>query len=709
MESIETFELREKVYNVYQCEIEDKTWMKLLKEKAKLRKKGSEYLYEIICAFDIETTQIPYRKSGDEFIIYKEYYTKELEVYKNNPASFMWCWQMAFYIGDDEFLIYERRWERFLLLMESLQNVFHLNEKKRLVIYVHNLAYEFQYIQDFFTWTTVFARQPRRVMKAECCEGFEFRCSYYLSNMSLEKFCKNTSHVFHQKMKGDLDYSQYRDDKTNVTYEEFRYCINDVLGLVEAVYSKMIDENDTIFSIPLTSTGYVRRDVRNYAFDNGGWGYKKIIKKGFPEAEVYELCRAAFRGGDTHANYRLADKELTSIYSKDIKSSYPAWMCYEEFPIGKAQEYTIYDLDRLIELMDEKLLVMEIDFFDLEVESDIAMPYIDFAHVKNYRKIERDNGRILKAEYIHYYCTSIDLKIILEQYAFSGINITKCFGWCKCKLPQQIRYMVMEYFRKKTEVDGIKNMHYEYVKAKNKLNAIFGMMVTPYDMWEVVYRQNENDWDIVKGELEEKLEKVFKSYNTFLLYQWGMFITAYARWHLHKMLFKIGLDAVYIDTDSIKFRGAHNLKYFEQENKEIMRLAEENDTIAYNPDGKAEVLGLWENDLEDYDVETYEEFKTLGAKKYCYKVNGKYTVTVSGMNKEKGSAKIKSMDDFTIGKEFSDIGRKTVWYNDKPPFYTDLKGSHLLITPNVGMIETTYTLGVDGDYLGLIKKILDNS
>lgn len=706
MKNIESYKQNGVIHNVFQCEVDEIDWMRELKVQLITRKKKSMYIYECAVAFDIETTQIPYKKEGDKFEIVADYYCKQLEGYRNQPLSFMWCWQMGFFAGVNLYVIWGRKWEEWLLLMENLQSVFHLNEHRKMVIYCHNLAFEFQYIQDFFTWDNVFAREPRRVMKASCIEGFEFRCSYYLSNMNLAKFCKNTSNVYHQKMNGDLDYSIYRDYRTTVTIEEFRYCINDVLGLVEAVWSKMKEEGDTILSIPLTSTGYVRREVRDYCFDYGGFGYKKLVQKGFPDEDVYELCRKAFRGGDTHANYRLANQVVTHVYSMDIKSSYPAWMLYEDYPVGRAQEYCIYDLDRLIELMDEKLLVMEIDVFDLECMNDVAMPYIDFAHVNGYRKIVRDNGRILEAEYIHYYCTSIDLKIILEQYSFSGINATKCYGWSKQKLPREIRHMTKEYFRRKTQLDGNMEKYYEYVKSKNKLNSIYGMMVTPYDMWDVLYNQNDNDWNVEKGELSEKLQKVYKSYNTFLLYQWGLFITAYARWHLHKMLIKIGLDAVYIDTDSIKFRGPHNIKYFELENKEIMKLAEENDGIAYTPDGKMEIMGMWENDLEDYGVETYDEFKTVGAKKYCYKVDGKYTVTVSGMNKEKGSAQISSMDDFSLGREFQNVGRTTSWYNDNIPFYADIKGAHILITPNVGVLDTTYTLGVTDEYLGLIESIL---
>lgn len=681
-------------------------WIKDFFSKVHLKtKKGVSY-YNVAAAFDIETTQIPYQKieheNGDvEFRIDDKYRSKELVDYENIPTSFMWHWQFAFYAGGDEIYVYGRRWEQFLFFVNSLESLLHLGVKRILPVYAHNLAFEFQYIQCFFDWESVFARRPRKVMKCRSTNGFEFRCSYFLSNMSLGKFCENTKNVFHQKMTGELDYNVYRDWSTVLTKKEFWYCINDVLGLVEAIWQTMLDDGDDIITIPLTSTGYVRRDVRNHCFEDNHFAYKKLIDKGFPDENLYKLMRDAFRGGDTHAYYAKSNRTYTNVYSYDIKSSYPAWMLLEKYPTGKAIEHNIIDMDRFIELMDTELMVMEIDLFDVEMNFDIAMPYIDLAHVSASRRAVKDNGRVLSAEYIHYTCTSIDIQIILEEYSFSEIAIHNCWGWKKQKLPVQIREMVMSYFQKKTKLDGIEEKHYEYVKSKNKLNSIFGMMVTPYDQWEILYSNEEIMWEVLHPDLKEQLKKVQKSYNTFLLYQWGLFITAYARLHLHMMLQKVGRDAIYIDTDSIKFIGEHNKRFFEQENERLLPLMEDMGAYAYTIEGVKEVLGLWECEG------CYEEFKTVGAKKYCYKKNGEYVITVSGMNKEKGSKKIHSMDDFEIGKKYDDIGRKTVWYNDCKPFLTKIRGNEIIITPNIGMIETSYLLGVTDEYLELLLSVLN--
>lgn len=684
------------------CTLNHIELLSYIKHEIRTVKKAKKEYFNIAVGFDIETTQIPYHKDGDDVVIDSEYLTEELESFSKSPVSFMWHWQMAFYAGDEEFYITGRTWNNWLLLLKELKEYLGLGSKRILVIYAHNLAYEFQYIQDFFEWDSVFAREPRRVMKAAAVNGFEFRCSYFLSNMNLKKWLENTEGVLHQKMVGDLDYSIYRDWSTKINDKEYGYCVNDVLGLVESLWGQMNSYNDNIVTIPLTSTGYVRREVRSYVFEHTNkYKYRKMINDSFPSVDVYKHLKKAFRGGDTHAYYAKANQTLTNVHSFDIKSSYIAWMQYELYPSGKGQEYFIDSLEQLIQLMEDRVLLLEIDLFDLEINFDTAMPYIDFAHTTSYRSIKRDNGRILEAEYVHYCCTSVDLEVILKEYSFSEIGITYCYGWRKEKLPHELLEIVYEYFVRKTELDGLDEFHYEYVKRKNKLNSIYGMMVTAYDMWDVIYDEDANAWSTDVGELEGLLNRVKSSYNTFLLYQWGVFITAYARLHLHMMLQKVGLDAVYIDTDSIKFIGEHNINYFLEENERIKEIAANNMAIAFNPEGKAEILGVWE-----YEG-VYEEFKTVGAKKYCYKKDGKYTVTVSGMNKEKGSEKIKSMDDFELGTVYEDVGRHTSWYNDNTPFFTRIKGNDILITPNVGILETTYTLGVTDEYMELLLKALE--
>jgi hypothetical protein len=141
-------------------------------------------------------------------------------------------------------------------------------------------------------------------------------------------------------------------------------------------------------------------------------------------------------------------------------------------------------------------------------------------------------------------------------------------------------------------------------------------------------------------------------------------------------------------------------------NKILMEQAEKNDIPAYvdrtEKDGTKNryYLGTWDNDGN------YLRFKTLGAKKYCFekvkKGNTKFEITVSGMSKAKGAKAVGTIENFAIGKTYHDIGRTTSWYNDKPLHTITIDGCTFTTASNIGILETTYTLGVTNEYWELI-------
>ncbi|MEI2421515.1 hypothetical protein V6O07_14670, partial [Arthrospira platensis SPKY2] len=111
-------------------------------------------------------------------------------------------------------------------------------------------------------------------------------------------------------------------------------------------------------------------------------------------------------------------------------------------------------------------------------------------------------------------------------------------------------------------------------------------------------------------------------------------------------------------------------------------------------------LGTWDNDGN------YKRFKTLGAKKYCFekikKGKEKFEITVSGMSKKKGAQAVGTIENFEIGRTYYDIGRTTSWYNDTPIQSITINGDTFTTASNIGILETTYTLGVTNEYWALI-------
>ena len=160
--------------------------------------------YNIESGFDIETTS---------------------QIYNDEKCSYMYIWMFG--IGTDVY--YGRTWEQFGEFFQMLMNQLEINLYNRLIVYVHNLGYEFQFFRKFFVWNNVFSVDDRKPIKALINEGIEFKCSYILSGFNLANLSKNLINHKIEKMVGDLDYSLIRNSKTVMTDEELGYCKNDIL------------------------------------------------------------------------------------------------------------------------------------------------------------------------------------------------------------------------------------------------------------------------------------------------------------------------------------------------------------------------------------------------------------------------------------------------------------------------------------------------
>ena len=86
--------------------------------------------------------------------------------------SVMYIWQWQF--GEDVTVI-GRTWKEFLDTQKRVQES--LPEGYWLVVYVHNLSYEFQYLKGIYQFSPedVFAIASRKVIKCDMHGCFEFR------------------------------------------------------------------------------------------------------------------------------------------------------------------------------------------------------------------------------------------------------------------------------------------------------------------------------------------------------------------------------------------------------------------------------------------------------------------------------------------------------------------------------------------------------
>ena len=652
------------------------------------------YYRNTVCAFDIETSTI---------------------VHNNELHSIMYLWQFA--IKDTAHkrnIVYMgRTWQTWDIILSAINDA--CIEDDYVVIYVHNLSYEMQFLSGLYEFTNenVFCVNPHKILKS-VYDHLEFRCSMLHSNMSLEKWTQNLK-VKHSKLSGEkFNYSIVRYPWTPLTDYEINYGCNDVLGVIESIDIELTRDNDTLYSIPLTSTGYVRRNVKQAM---------KVIAHQLVQVQlelkedVYILLKECFRGGDTHANRFFTNRILYNVHGYDRSSSYPDTILNNLFPMTQFRRNSfIKTMDDIIKDLEirERACICRIAIYNYYQEDYYnGFPYLSYSKCRHVINPVLDNGRVLSADYLETSVTDIDLRIIIKEMGADGFIVPIDYYSAKYyPLPDQIKEEVRKYYRGKTELKGIEGQEYYYLKSKNLLNSIYGLMVQDPCKQSILFDDCEyNDDNIPLDELLSKYNR-----RSFLAYQWGCYVTAYARLALRKALWLVGRWAVYCDTDSVKFLGKTD---FTKLNEEYKQASISNNAMATDKKGVTHYMGVYE-----YEG-TYDRFATLGAKKYVYEIDGKLHITIAGVNKANGAAELaenggletfllkenvnpvtgfKEID--TEGFTFRKAGGNELIYNDDKSYgFHTVDDNTIEVTRNVVIKDSTYKLGLSADYKRLVEQV----
>lgn len=608
----------------------------------------NKYICDDIMCFDTEAT--------NGFIINN----KVVQFDYDNPEPYKECekhslvyfWSFAIneniYIGRE---LYD-----FLDLIRDLHN----NCPFYKIIYIHNLSYDFNFLLNIFKFDSVFARKSRHPLVADVNKfRLTFRCSYLLTNLSLENW-GDAYKLSIKKKVGHLDYSKIRTPLTPMTEEEIEYGVYDVMTMVAGLqYYK--NQYEHIYNIPLTHTGKMRRECESIMSKE--IYYNKKITDLMPEnLEEYEEQCDAFIGGTVLCNWLYKDRKIKNLEAWDIASSYPFVLVTGLYPMSKFYiargNYEQY--------MYNKNYLYIVKFKAKNVESNFNCHFLSKSKANSTLKAEADNGRLIRAEEIIYTLTSIDYELFLKCYTSESIEILS-FKWCKAGyLNNSFRKFILKLYADKTTLKGVDEMYSIYMNKKEYINSAYGDFVTKIFADDIIFDLekslvDETPWS--KDELdEEKYQKKLstvkkKQYKNYKAFVHGIFVTANARKRLWDAITYQDMDEhmVYTDTDSIK---AHNYKgdFFEKENQRVLEL---NQKIAndlgvsielFQPNdkyGNPHPLGVWEHE------DTYEEFKSLGCKQYIYKTKDGLHLTCAGVSKLAVKC-FKSVDDFRIDRHLTE-------------------------------------------------------
>ena len=680
------------------------------------KKKKRIPLFNITCAFDIETSTV---------------YTKD-DIGELKPHSFMYVWQFQY---GELYTVLGRTWSEFARLLRHLkiqqakwmQKQRTKTNRPLFVVFVHNLAYEWQFLQGVFKFENddCFFRDVRKPIYCRLFNVVEFRCSYLHSNMSLAKFGENMGATVRKLDGSEFDYSKVRYPWTKLTDYEIAYCINDVKTLVEALNIEMHRDGDTLVTLPLTSTGYVRRDLKE-AVRPLYWSLRMLN----PSLDCYNLLRRCFRGGDTHANrYRVGEIQGAGG-SLDIESSYPFTLATDNYPMGAfwKLEDSPDMMDRILKLIRAgNAVIADYHIKGLKLKDPKnPMPYLPISktHPHGYQE---DNGRLLACDMCVAALTEVDLMIVLDEYDYYTISAYNVWTAIKGPLPKAARDVVIDYYRKKTQLKKVPGKEYEYMKSKNKLNACYGMFAQQSVHPIIIYDNEKLKNEPYHKHIPEDEAAAAELQKAPFPYQWGVYTTAYARRNLRRGIKLIPCDEngisriIYCDTDSIKYVGPD--PDFSALNAKIEIEARRTGATAYNSKHEFHYMGKWDDDGH------FKQFITQGAKRYAYIDNDDHLkVTVSGVTDKPITAadlrkhpelkdsdlgtlwkqyELKTLENFREGMTWKEAGGTAAVYNDTDDFqYTDIEtGKKVWISPNVSIVDTSYTLTLETNYKDLLENV----
>lgn len=610
--------------------------------------------FDVPCAFDIETSNIIDENVG--------------------KRAFMYVWNVCIY----GLVIQGRTWEEYVFFTNELKRLLDLGDVKRVIFYVHNLDYEFQFIRKWFTWNTVFSAKSRDVIYAVDNGGIEYRCSEKLAGYGLDTVGKNLTRYTRTKKVGFLDYEKLRHKDTVLTYDENLYCIEDVKVLA-CYIAEQIENNGGLGKIPLTKTGFARELCRNNVWYDHTKNvskrayYNKLIKSLTFTVDEFKQVERAYYGGFTHGNPFYAGKILHKAVGYDITSSYPTQAIAERYPMSKGKKYDPVDYEDFTEKLDLYACIFTVELNDIS-----PLCYHEFYISKSKCEIIEGetvyNGRVVYADRLVLTITEVDYKIIEKMYTWDKykMKIVDMYIYKKAYLPTDLVRTIVKLYKDKTELKGVEGKEVEYLYSKEVLNsASYGMFVTNPVKKEDGYLCGENRWpeliEIGDKDYSGKIDKYNKSVSRFTFYLWGVYIAAYARRSIFDIILNLDeKEYIYTDTDSVKMLNAE--KYFDLingYNKNIVKKLDmaceyhginPEDLRPYTKDGNQKQLGIW-----DFDG-AYNRIKFHRAK--CYAVEysedprngskcGKFEITVAGLGKKAGSAYMQSEENVDPFDKFS--------------------------------------------------------
>ena len=664
------------------------------------------YYYNYACSFDIETTTI---RSGE-----LGYYHPD-----GRPLGFPYLYQFNIY----GCVIMVRQHAHALDVFRWLGECFIAGEKKRLVIFDHNLGYEYQFFMNDwqYDFAECFALDIHHPVTLILTNGLILKDSYKLTNMSLETLTKDWSKTYFKKPE-IMDYNQLRTPYTELDAATLEYSALDVLALSDAISNYLAAYDTGVYTKNPTSTSFTRAAFKKEIGISAKVRtkeqkeYFKTLDRCRLDIDIYNMLQRQARGGNTHLNRKYTGELLYNLGHDDITSSYPTQLvCYPEYPVHywrpldpdcPIDTIKLFEANGFCTLFDVVLIRPRL-------KAGVTVPYLATYKCRTLKGASRysDNGRYMEgAEMLETTIFGIEWPIIEKQYDFDDVVILRGYFNKKDYLPDILRRFILKLYEKKTVLKNVQGSEIEYALSKAHLNAVYGMAFTRIIREKCMFDER-GIFEAAPEDPAAELEK----YNNgktryFLNYSWGALCSTLGRCYLARMIDACGEDFIYCDTDSVFYTHPEKVKpkmaALEEEIKDYQRRC--GLPLVYN-DIKGRPHELGGIDRED-DV---LQFKSWGAKKYITVTAGGFEATVAGVPKyiyrkdggkleklKTAEALLKTPEAFELGFVFKgrDTNKLCLWYNDDENITLYDGGRPFRVGSNIAMLPCDYVLGLSDDY-----------
>lgn len=384
--------------------------------------------------------------------------------------------------------------------------------------------------------------------------------------------------------KGDLDYTEFREQGHEITPEERDYIRRDV-EIVAAAMAVNASQGLTNMTIGSNAFKFFKRQMGKKRFEH-------LFPVLVPEVDAD--IRRSYRGGFTYVSPRFAGVDVYGGISVDYNSMYPSMLISKPYPVGQPHMfYGRYESrfvtgDAECPVWDDshELYVQHLTcLFRLKPD---GIPMIQLRNSGFYGQHEYVRETV---EPVQLTLTCVDLELLFENYDVSVLSWDGGY-WFQTLPGSEIFGPYVDHWGKikRESKGGMRQL------AKLMLNNIYGKFATNPDVTPKVPHMGADG--IVKWELGEHEER------DGVYIPVGTFTTAYARQTLIRAI-HANLDRfIYCDTDSMHLVGLED----------------------------PADIPLHDTNLCAWKVEgTFTHARHLRAKCYIWDLNGKVSVTCAGM------------------------------------------------------------------------------